>query len=233
MKNNTAIWNELEAISTAVAAVPAVNVYSVQDNYFEETEKIILAAIANKNVQDVPVGYFENLTASILQKVKATEVAEELQSLSATVASIGNKNVYVAPINYFENIEHNVTEKQTAKIIPIGNGKKIAKLAIAAVATGLLGLGIFTFVQKDTTKNEQTAYMIKEADKIITSNSFDKDFEALTDADLEKYLVQNGENIDAAMVATTAENAELPDAVDYFLDENTLDNFLKENNLKN
>ena len=233
MKNNTAIWNELEAISTAVAAVPAVNVYSVQDNYFEETEKIILAAIANKNVQDVPVGYFENLTAAILQKVKATEVAEELQSLSATVASIGNKNVYVAPINYFENIEHNVTEKQTAKIIPIGNGKKIAKLAIAAVASGLLGLGIFTFVEKDTTKNEQTAYMIKEADKIITSNSFDKDFEALTDADLEKYLVQNGENIDAAMVATTAENAELPDAVDYFLDENTLDNFLKENNLKN
>ncbi len=234
MKHNTEILMELESLSAAAAAVPKVNVYTVHDNYFDELQEMILVTSFNKKAYEVPVGYFETLTENILHKVKATDVADELQSISATVASIGNKNVYVTPKNYFENIQHSLKEKQAAKVISIGAGKKIAKLAIAAVAIGLLGVGIFTFLQKNAVKkNEQTASIIREADKIITSNSFDKDFEALADTDLEKYLLQNGENIEAAMVATSAENAELPDAMDYYLDENTLNDFLKENNLKN
>jgi hypothetical protein len=231
MKHNTEILMELEGISALVAGMPCVNVYTVEDNYFVAVEINVLAAIQNEEEFAVPDGYFENLTASILQKVKATEVQEELQNISADVASIGNKNVYVVPNNYFENIKYNAK----AKVISIsGTKRKIVQFAAAAVVTGLLGLGVFTFVQKkEAVKNDNTASVIKEAENIITTNSFDADFATLTDADLEKYLVQNGDNVNAAMVATTAENAELPDAMDYYLDENTLNNFLKENNLKN
>jgi ribosomal protein L12E/L44/L45/RPP1/RPP2 len=234
MKQNTEILNELEGISTAVAAIPKVNVYHVYDNYFKEVQKIVLATINNDIDFAVPNRYFENLTANILQKVKANDVQEELQKISATVANIGNKNVYVTPKNYFENLLY--SPKTEAKVISISAAKrKVVKLAVAAVVTGLLGLGIFTFVQRNntTTEKDNIASIIKEADKIITTDSFEKDFATLTDKDLEKFLEQNGENVDAAMVATSADKAELPDAMDYYLDENTLNNFLNENNLKN
>jgi hypothetical protein len=234
MKQNTEILQELEAISPALAAVPRVNVYSVYDNYFAEMQNDVLAAIADKNLLAVPEGYFENLATNILQKVKANDVAEELQNISATVANIGNKNVYTAPQNYFEKLTHATAEKQVGKLVPIKNsGAKIVRFAAAAVVTGLLGLGIFTFVQKNNDSKNQTAALIKEGEKIINTNSFDADFATLTDKDLEKFLVESGENIEAAMVATTAEEAELPEVIDYYLDENTLNNFLNENNLKN
>jgi hypothetical protein len=233
MKQNTEILQELQAISAAVAALPKVNVYSVYDNYFAEMQSDVLAAIADKNIFAVPEGYFENLATNILQKVKANDVAEELQNISTTVANIGNKNVYTAPQNYFEKLQHSTTEKEGAKIIPIGNSRaKVARFALAAALTGLLGFGIFTFVQQNNA-NTQTATLIKEGEKIINTNSFDADFATLTDKDLEKYLEQSGVNVDAAMVATTAEDAALPEAMDYYLDENTLNDFIKENNLKN
>jgi hypothetical protein len=233
MKQNTEILQELQTISAAVAALPKVNVYKVYDNYFAEMQNEVLAAINNGNEFAVPVGYFENLSATILQKVKANDVAEELQNISATVASIGNENVYTAPQNYFEKIQYTATEKQTGKLVPIKNSSaKIVRLAAAAVVTGLLGFGIFTFVQKNNA-NTETAALIKEGEKIINTKSFDADFATLTDKDLEKYLEQSGVNVDAAMVATTAEDVELPEAMDYYLDENTLNDFMKENNLKN
>jgi hypothetical protein len=216
-----------------VAAVPRVNVYSVNDNYFAEMQKDVLAAIGDNSEFAVPAGYFDNLATNILQKVKANDVVEELQNISATVASIGNKNVYTAPQNYFEKIQYTATEKQTGKLVPIKNSSaKIVRLAAAAVVTGLLGFGIFTFVQKNNA-NTETAALIKEGEKIINTNSFDADFATLSDKDLEKYLEQSGVNVDAAMVATTAEDVELPEAMDYYLDENTLSDFMKENNLKN
>jgi ribosomal protein L12E/L44/L45/RPP1/RPP2 len=234
MKQNAEILNELKELSTVVADVPKVNVYSVSDNYFEQMHTEVMTTITSENKYAVPAGYFENLTASILQKVKANDVAEELQSISATVAAIGNKNVYEVPAKYFENLNYNTAKKQEAKVIPITKGlSKVVKLAAAAVVTGLLGFGIFTYVQKADITKEQTASLLKEANKIISTNSFEKDFATLTDADLEKYLEQSGENVEAAMVATTAEEAELPEVTDYYLDENTLNNFLEENNIKN
>ena len=228
MNANTEILNELEGISNVVAALPMVNVYQVPNNYFEEMQKTVLAKINNK----VPEGYFENLSSVVLQKIKANEVADELKELSTTVANIGNKNVYSVSENYFEKIKFE--SKENTKVVQFSNFK-IAKYAAAAIVTGLLGFGIFTFVNNNafTKPNEATAAVIKEADKIISSNSFEKDFAALTDNDLEKYLVQNGEDVNAAMVASTAESAELPAAIDYYLDPTTLDEFLNENNLKN
>jgi arsenate reductase-like glutaredoxin family protein len=234
MKHNTEILQELNAISPAVADVPKVNVYSVYDNYFAEIQNDVLAAIQDNSAFEVPVGYFENLAPNILQKIRANDVAEELQNISATVANIGNANVYTAPQNYFEKLTHDVNEKQETKIIPIGNSRtKVVRLAAAAMVTGLLGFGIFTFVQKNSDSKNQTASLIKAADKILSTNSFDKDFATLSDKDLEKYLEQSGVNVEAAMVATSTEDAELPEVVDYYLDENTLNDFLNENNLKN
>ena len=277
MNTNKDILNELLAISPVVAAIPRVNVYNTYDNYFEEIQAVVMAKVkgsllSTTNEYALPVGYFEKLSADILQKVKTYDVTEELKNVSSTVANIGNRNVYSVADNYFENLnlqkgiatdvtaelknisitvsnignkniysvadnyfeslKVNVSEKQPAKVIAFGK-RSILKLAAAAVVTGILGLGIFTFVNKQSTTNVETAAIIKAADNIITTNSFDATFATLTDKDLEKYLVQNGEDVNASMVASAAENAELPAAIDYYLDPNTLNDFLDDNNLKN
>lgn len=230
MNNNREILNELEEISTLVAALPKGNVYHLYDNYFVEMQQTVLAKIKS----DVPDGYFDNLSNVVLQKIKANEVVEELEKISPLLAEIGRQNVYTAPEKYFQNIDFATSEKGKGKVVKFGKFK-IVKYAVAAVVTGLLGFSIFTFVNKSTVAkpNAATAAVIKEAAEIISTNSFEKDFAALTDKDLEKYLVQNGEDVNAAMVASTAENVELPAALDYYLDPKTLDEFLNDNNLKN
>jgi hypothetical protein len=229
------ILNELTAISTVVAGLPRVNVYSVQEDYFDglraELQAIIIASSfyttdANKKV---PEGYFENLPNAIMQKIKAADTSE-IEMLSPTIASIGNKNIYTVPKGYFEQLNF---VQNTAKVVKMGS-RSIFKYAAAAVVTGLLGLSIFTFVNKPATLSKENTEVVKAGNDIIKKGSFDKELETITDKDLENYLSANGEDVSAALVASTIDDEDnLPDAAEYFLDENTLDNFLKENNLKN
>jgi hypothetical protein len=229
------ILNELNTISTVVAGIPRINVYKVHQDYFDglraELQARIIASNFNKqdNNMKVPEGYFENLPSAILQKIKAAEKSE-IEILSPTIASIGNKNVYSVPQGYFEQLSF---VKSTAKVIKMGS-RSIFKYAAAAVVTGLLGLSIFTFVNKSTKLSNENAAVVKAGNDILKKGSFDKELETITDKDLENYLSSNGEDVSAALVASTIdEDDKLPDAAEYFLDENTLDNFLKENNLKN
>jgi hypothetical protein len=229
------ILNELSTISTVVAGIPRINVYKVHEDYFDglraELQARIIAAnfyTASNNMK-VPEGYFESLPTTILQKIKAAEKSE-MEMLSPTIANIGNKNVYSVPQGYFEQLSF---VKSTAKVVKMGS-RSIFKYASAAVVTGLLGLSIFTFVNKPATLSKEDAMLVKAGNDIILKGSFNKELETITDKDLENYLSANGEDVSAALVASTIdEDDKLPDAAEYFLDENTLDNFLKENNLKN
>jgi hypothetical protein len=239
MLNRENILNELMAISPFVASIPKVNVYVVDVNYFDgiraELQGRIIASnfIAPQNNFDVPAGYFENLPTNILAKIKAqenNEVFAEMEALSTTIAGIGNKNVYTAPQRYFEQLA--MPTIASAKVVKM-RSRSIFKYAAAAVITGLLGMSIYTFVNKPLKPDVQTAALIKQANEIIKTNSFDATLSSISDKDIEKYLSQNGEDIDAALVAASTDNATLPEAADYLLDEKTLDNYLNENNLKN
>ncbi len=237
------ILNELNAISPLVASVPRINVYRVDENYFDgiraELQARIIASnfIAPQSNFDVPEGYFENLPINILAKIKAQEnnvVFTEMEGLSPTIANIGNKNVYSVPQGYFENLV--VPTNASAKLVKIGS-RSIFKYAAAAVITGLLGFGAMKFIDGTKTHNKidlQTAAIMKDANKILQDGSFDKELENISDKDLEQYLKDGGQDVHAALVATTiSDDTNLPDATDYLTDENTLDNFLNENNLKN
>ncbi len=234
------ILNELNAISPLVASVPRVNVYKVDENYFDgiraELQARIIASnfIAPQNKVDVPAEYFENLPNNILAKIKAQEnnvVLTEIETLSPTIASIGNKNVYTVPQGYFEHLA--MSSKSSAKIVKMGS-RSIFKYAAAAVVVGVLGFGAMKFIASTKTNNETIA-VVKEANKILETNSFDATFASVSDKDIEKYLSQNGEDVNAALVAASIndENTTLPEVDDYLMDDNTLDNFLNENNLKN
>jgi hypothetical protein len=243
MQESENILNELTAISPLVASIPRVNVYRVDQNYFDgiraELQARIIASsfIAPQNNFDVPAGYFENLPTNILAKIKAEEnniVFTEMEELSATIAAIGNKNVYTVPQGYFE--QSAMPTIASAKVVKMGS-RSIFKYAAAAVITGLLGVGIFTFLNKDAGEikaTEVNPVVMAKANEIIQKKSFEKELENVSDEDLVQYLLQNGQDVNAALVASSVddEDGSLPDAADYLLDENTLNDFLKENNLK-
>jgi hypothetical protein len=237
------ILNELHTISPLVASVPRVNVYRVNENYFDGIRAELQARIIASNFitpqqnVDVPAGYFENLPTNILAKIKAQEnniVLTEMQGLSPSIASIGNKNVYTVPQGYFEQLA--IPINTSAKVVKMGTGS-IFKYAAAAVVVGLLGFGAMKFIDSTKQHNKidgQTAAIMKDANKILQDGSFDKELENISDKDLEQYLKEGGQDVHAALVATAiGDDTKLPDATDYLTDENTLDNFLDENNLKN
>jgi hypothetical protein len=234
------ISNELNALSPFLAATPIVNAYKVDANYFDgiraELQARIIADSFSTTIQEktVPASYFENLPASILQKIKATEnneILTELETISPVIANISNENVYEIPHGYFDNIRF--TEK--SRVVGINHTRAFFKYAAAAVIISVISLGIFKYSNSSLTDNASTASptVIKQADDILKKDSFDKELETLSDKDLEKYLSQTGDDVNAGLVASTIYNDALPDTDDYLFDDNTLDNFLNTNNLKN
>jgi hypothetical protein len=122
MKNSQEILNELMAISPLLAGLEKVNVFSVPEGYFNELEfRITNYTILNntspaeninkRNLQEVPAGYFDTLSDSILAKVKAIypeNAEEELRNLSPMLYSLKGENVFSVPAGYFDKLSESV-----------------------------------------------------------------------------------------------------------------------------
>ena len=251
---NEDILNELSAISPLVAGVPYVNVFTVDPQYFSGIKAELRARISadefysSRQAFTVPEGYFEGLSANILQKIKTgenNEVVAEMNGLSPLIAGISKENVYSVPEGYFAQLEFVPEINTQAKVIQMNpaRSRSVFRYAAAAVITGLLGISVINIVDKTgTTVTEKPATEVQFATKdvlanannIIQTGTFDKELNDLSDKEIEQYLQQSGQDANAAMVAASVNNdSKLPAATDYIMDENTLDNYLKDNNLKN
>ena len=247
MNNREDILAEIEGISTSVAAIPFVNVFTVEETYFSVLPEIIMAqinvgnAISSSKKFTVPDGYFESLAGNILNKIHALEndVTSELNEISQLLAGIENKKTYTVPDDYFNNLAFDGLPREMTKVIPISKPRSFFKYAAAAVITGLLGLGIVNIVYKNNVADPlittaQTAIVSSKQITPAWNGSFDEALKSISDNEIEQYLQKNGHDVNAALVASSMDEADkLPEATEYLLDENTLDNYLKEINLKN
>jgi len=121
METKTDILNELAAISPLVAGINKVNVFTVPQGYFESISDTVMACLREENIlinttneqnADVPTGYFDELAASILNKIKANEPAsEEIKYLSPLLFDLQKRQVFQVPTGYFENLHELVVEK--------------------------------------------------------------------------------------------------------------------------
>ena len=125
MNPSPEILNELKAISPLLAGLEKINVFRVPEGYFNELHlRIADYAILNntsavdninkRNLQQVPPGYFDTLSDSILAKVKATypeSAEEELRRLSPMLYALKGENVFSVPDGYFESFAGNVVER--------------------------------------------------------------------------------------------------------------------------
>ena len=247
MNNREDISNEINAISKTLGSIPFVNVFTVDVTYFSSLAQVIIAKIYEEDSFDsstdfsVPDGYFESLAGNILTKIYALEndVTVELKGISSLVAGIENKETYTVSEGYFNNITFLNNNRKSAKVITINKPRLFFKYAAAAVITGLLGLSIVNIVDKNNTDNSikttvETITGKTKPNTVLMNGSFDEALQNVSDNEIEQYLQKSGHDVNAALVASSTDDVDkLPEATDYLLDENVLENYLKENNLKN
>jgi hypothetical protein len=67
-----------------------------------------------------------------------------------------------------------------------------------------------------------------EKGRTMDEKQFNETLENLSEADIAKYLENNGDISDLAALGNNIESNNLPKVEDYLLDETTLENYLKE-----
>jgi hypothetical protein len=117
MEKKSDILNELQSISPLIASVKKVNVFSVPDGYFNSICNTVMLSInegfSNGNIAnfpkgtDIPAGYFENLSGSILERIKKQEAGE----LPTIFSTIKKDQPFQVPGNYFETLADSILNK--------------------------------------------------------------------------------------------------------------------------
>ncbi|MEO6405327.1 MAG: hypothetical protein ABIY51_00610 [Ferruginibacter sp.] len=242
--------NELEGISPLLAEMERINVFTIPNGYFNTLSSNVLDSLEFSgdpiNISkvnspfSVPEGYFENFSYNILSAIKnsTTEAEKEIKELSPVLAGLRQKPTFSLPKNYFEELSFKIVAKlpATARVIKMGR-PAFLRYAVAAVVTGLMGLSLFSVFNNrsatTTYASPYTAQVLQQAKQIEIQNSFESELETLTGADIEQYLKKSGQNVEAALVASTTDDANLPSQEEYLYNANTLDDFLKTMNLNN
>jgi hypothetical protein len=198
----------------------------------------LLNDIRNKNVFEVPAGYFDNLDKVIIDKIKTTGSAEELNEISPLLYNIKSKAVFEVPDGYFASLTDNILKKikpQRAKLVIIPRHNFFIKYAVAAMITGVTALGIYKYIDKPhpgINNANNNAIVTLDASVEMGKNMNDKQFndalENLNNADIAKYLENNGDITDVVVLNNNLDESKFPRQDDYLTDETTLDNYLKE-----
>ncbi|MBW8685615.1 hypothetical protein [Chitinophaga rhizophila] len=182
------VAEELETLSPLLAEVPKSVSLSIPPDYFnqlshnillniaaaahttslaEEEQSAFLSGLPKAFPLSAPDEYFSQLPAQLLQKIRTTEVEEELSSLSPLLADMPRTHPLSAPAGYFDNltteimatiaapvtaIPATVTYDQSypqapAPVIRKMNTRRYIKLAIAASLIATVSISTLFFVR--------------------------------------------------------------------------------------
>ncbi len=242
MNPRNEILQELESLAPSLIPLQKMQVYSVPVGYFErfneELGVLLQPDLSNilsipQATMSVPDGFFDGFAGTVLQKIKMADITatEEIKQLSPALSATGNDNVFTVPHSFFNNFPDQVLSQvqRPAKIVSMKSRSVFARYAAAAVITGILGLSTFSLLdnKRDAEPVNITALAMADANKIIQTNSFDRVLETVSDEEIVGFLQSSGQDVKAALVASSTDSKELPAAEDYILNENTLDNYLK------
>jgi hypothetical protein len=151
-------------------------------------------------------------------------------------AGLRSKNVFKVPAGYFENLAEDILVKLTkpsTKVVSMQPRMSFFKYAVAACITCILSVGIFNGLnnkQGSFTNATETGLAASSDDAL--QNGIEKALESLDDEEIINYLKNDGDDVNAALVASLTEEKNLPEEVEYMLNENTLDNLLQSYNIE-
>lgn len=245
---NDDILKELKEFSPLLATMPRFNPFKVPEGYFNTLVPSILDSIELETEHlsagkvsspfEVPNDYFNTLAANVMMEIKSGSltVKEEINSLSPLLASLQGLDTYQVPAGFFDDLVPNQAPVHSTSARVIKLRKPVfLRYAAAAVISGIMGLSFFSVFNHSSQKSlGYSAVVMNEASSIVKSNSFDQEFKSLSSDDIEYYLEQSGQDVEAALVASVTEEPNaLPAADAYLKDDNTLDEFLNKMNLNN
>jgi hypothetical protein len=244
MDNKKDILNELQAISPLLADMEKINVFSIPPGYFQDFSMKLMELIKHTSSQpinnssgNVPPGYFDTLADSILDKIKRLQLqsaVEEIQKLSPLLYPLQSINVFKVPPGYFNHTSNEILQKvynrPLTKIVRLQKYSSFLKYAVAAIFMGAMALGVFKFTHTNLPGNTTLPQYVVEGEKI---QNIDEELAKINDSDIVKYLQDNDEEVDAALVINTLDDKELPTEEDYLIDEQALDNYLNNLNFNN
>jgi hypothetical protein len=137
----------------------------------------------------VPEGYFEELPALVMMRIKTEHVQsaeEETAIISPLLASLKKESPLTVPDGYFETLAPKMppVEKkpETARVISF-NPDKLFKYAAAAVTVGLISLFAWLFLRTPSSDNQ---YAVNQDTTI--DNQVQQKIEGMTDIDIATYL---------------------------------------------
>ncbi|MFN8249391.1 MAG: hypothetical protein U0T68_10600 [Ferruginibacter sp.] len=239
------VLQTVQHFSSAEKAIPG---FAVPEGYFEglagsimnrikteiSEESGVLQALRSAETYTVPDGYFDALPGRIISRIQT-----EKEEGSVLLEPVKHINPYRVPAGYFEElsgeISRRLTEQQPAKVIIMQKRSSFFRYAAAAVITGLMGLSIISLLNNRQNTEKPSIAMtdvITDANKMLKEGDLEKQFSSLSDTDIVNYLEENGEDVNAALVASVSEDKNLPDEEEYIFDDKTLDNLLNELNIK-
>jgi hypothetical protein len=218
------IYEELLTISEVVANIPKCNVFEVPEGYFSDASAEVLIKCADSPVYQTAENYFEQLPAIIIDKIKNTNSTE---NETIILSNLEKQHPYTIPNNYFESLPEHILQavKTPAKVVSMSKNRIWIKLA-AAVIVGLIGFAITINLPK---KHDDGISLIeKEAQKIISNNSFEAEFEQVDEKEMANYLEENGYDVNAALVASLTEEEIILENDELLIDEEATNNYLNQ-----
>jgi len=136
-----------------------------------------------------PEGYFEELPALILMRIKTEHVQsadEETAIISPLLASLKKESPLSVPEGYFENLTPQIPTKEkkaeTARVITF-RADRLFKYAAAAVSIGLISLFAWVFLK---TPGSDHQYAVNHDTAV--DNQVQQKIEGMTDIDIATYL---------------------------------------------
>lgn len=228
MNSDHSIQIELKELNSILAGVQKENIYSVPDGYFESTITDIVRSVGLGKIHisanaTVPDGYFEGLADEIMGRIKSS--SENTAENADLLSQVRHINPYQVPPQYFDRLADHILRRLAlpSKVIVMRKRSAFFNYAAAAVITGLLGLSVMSIVDN----RQKDEFLLPLTGSVPKTNDFDEALSAISDDTIMQYLRENGEDVNAALVASAAEEQNLPDQIDYLTDEKTLDNLFR------
>lgn len=246
MQKDPNILSELKEISPLLSQVHGLNVFKVPENYFNSlpviieerisSEKFVSTLPQNKANLSVPQGYFENLSATILNKIRSEENFEESELTAYPgISNIPKTNIFTIPENYFESLPGQILSKtsrrQKAKIFSIYQ-RPVLRYAVAAAVAVILFLSTWFTVGSISEHKNSFAVVNKHtvpdpaALQYNSSKAFDEGIASLSDDQITAYLQNHGSILDNDALIKNTDVSSLPDVMDYLINDEALDSYL-------
>src|SRR5690606_27348483 len=135
----------------------------------------------------VPAGYFEQLSDSILSKIKTAENPKQEENFPI-LERLRDKNVFKVPDGYFDNLSTQIvtkiSAKETAKVVSIG-AHKWWKYAAAAIIAGLMMISVFYIFNSGG--NQISEYLVA-SQQYQTTSQIKEGMATLKEDDIVNYL---------------------------------------------